>query len=161
MIDTSNLSAFLERVQLAQSELKPFAARTLDEIGEEFLDMVQGEIQSNGHIVSGALAASFKKGGAGNIYQLDTGGLTLTIGSTVNYAKWVEKGHGQRPGRFIPGYWAGKRFVYDRGAPGGMVLKANFVKGSYFFTKACAQLRELFPTFTEKAFEHFFAMYFG
>lgn len=161
MIDTSQLEDFVKKSQRCQREMKPYAARTLDEIGQQFLDMVVSEIRANGNFISGKLAASFSKGGAGNIYRLDAGGLTLEIGSSIKYAKWVNEGHGQRPGRFVPGFWSGKRFVYVPGYGKGMVLKANFVKGSFYFDEAVDQLEELLPTIQRTTIEHFFELYFS
>lgn len=160
MIDVSQLEEFARRCEAAQQDLKPYAGKTLDEIGEEFLNIVQAEIQRAGNIDTGVLLSSFTKGGGGNIYQLDMGALTLTIGTSVYYAKWVNKGHSQRPGRFIPGVWEGKYFRYIPGAKTGMVLKADKVKGSKFFDKSVETLERMFPELVSSAFEQFFARYF-
>lgn len=160
MIDVSELEALAVKAERCQRNLKSYIARSLDELGEQFLDMIVSEIKANGNVISSKLANSFRKGGEGNIYRLDAGGLSLEIGSSVKYARWVNDGHGQRPGRFVPGYWSGKRFVYVPGYGSGMVLKANFVKGSHYFDEAVDQLEELFPTFAKKTIEHFFELYF-
>lgn len=160
MIDVKQLEDLARGCEAARQDLKPYAAKMLDEIGEEFLDIVQEEIIKHGHVVTGELFKSFEKGGAGNVYQLDAGALTLTVGTSVYYAKWVNKGHPQRPGRFIPGIWDGKVFHYIPGAKTGMVLKANLVKGSEFFEQAKKALEKMFPEMTKKAFEQFFARYF-
>lgn len=160
MIDVSELEDFARRCQACKADLKPYAAKTLDEIGDEFLDIVQAEIQGADNIDTGELLASFTKGGAGNIYQLDAGGLTLTIGTNVKYANWVNKGHSQTPGRFIPGVWEGKHFRYIPGARTGMVLKASFVRGSFFFDKSVQVLERIFPEKVENSFKQFFADYF-
>lgn len=160
MIDVKQLEDFARGCEAARQDLKPYAAKTLDEIGEEFLDIVQEEIINHGHVVTGDLFKSFEKGGAGNVYQLDAGALTLTVGTSVYYAKWVNKGHPQRPGRFVPGVWDGKVFRYVPGAKTGMVLKAKFVKGSDFFDKSVEVLKRLFPEYTGNSFKQFFARYF-
>lgn len=160
MIDVSQLEDFARRCEAAQQDLKPYAAKTLDEIGEEFLDIVQAQIQGAGNVDTGVLLSSFSKGGAGNIYQLDMGGLTLTIGTNVKYAHWVNKGHPQRPGRFVPGVWEGKHFRYIPGAKTGMVLKASMVKGSFYFDKSVQVLERMFPEMVDNAFEQFFHRYF-
>ena len=56
----------------------------------------------------------------------------VTLINRALYALWVNDGHRQRPGRFIPGYWDGKHFRYDPNADGGMVLKKPWVKGRFF-----------------------------
>ena len=48
------------------------------------------------------------------------------------YAPWVNEGHDQQPGRFIPGEWKGDRFIYDPDAKTGMVLKKSHVEGLHF-----------------------------
>lgn len=161
MIDVSELEDFARKCEACKADLKPSAAKTLEEIGEEFLDIIQAEIQGSDNIDTGALLASFVKGGPGNIYHMDIGGLTLTIGTNVKYANWVNKGHGQTPGRFVPGVWEGKHFRYIPGARTGMVLKASFVRGSFFFDKAVQVLDRIFPEMVESSFKQFFARYFG
>lgn len=161
MMDVFELEEFARRCEACKADLKPYAAKTLDEIGEEFLDIVQANIQGADNVDTGKLLASFTKGGAGNIYQLDMGGLTLTIGTSIYYANWVNKGHRQQPGRFVPGVWEGKHFRYMPGAKTGMVLKASFVKGSFFFDRAIDTLRGMFPDMVDKSFEQFFARYFS
>ena len=61
---------------------------------------------------------------------------TVVVLNNLQYASYVEYGHRQQPGRFIPGYWESDRFVYDPDAEGGMVLKKNWVKGRYMTTVA-------------------------
>jgi hypothetical protein len=56
----------------------------------------------------------------------------VTLVNKALYALWVNDGHRQRPGRFIPGYWEGNHFRYDPTADGGMVLKKPWVKGRFF-----------------------------
>lgn len=160
MIDASELDAFARGVEAAMADLKPYAGKVLEEAGEEFLNIVQGAIESAGNVDKGKLLASFTKGGSGNIWELNLGGLTLTIGTNVEYAQWVNDGHRQSPGRFIPGFWEGGHFRYSPGAKSGMVLKASFVAGSHFFDKSVQVLERMFPQMADKAFEQFFQRYF-
>ena len=85
MIDVSELEAFARKCEAMQADLKPYAGKTLEEIGEEFLDIVQAQIQGAHNVDKGTLLGSFTKGGAGNIFQLDMGALTLTIGTGPVY----------------------------------------------------------------------------
>lgn len=160
MIDVSALEDFAKRCEACKADLKPFAAKTLEEIGEEFLDIVLEEIVRHGHVVTGDLYQSFIRGRNGNIFQLDAGVLTLTVGSNLHYAQFVNKGHPQQPGRFVPGVWDGKVFRYIPGAKTGMMLKANKVKGSEFFEKAKETLEKMLPKMSDNAFEQFFKRYF-
>lgn len=69
------------------------------------------------------------------VTEVENGYEVLLVNDMI-YATWVNDGHRQRPGRFIPGYWQSRRrFVYVPNYPGGMVLKKNFVKGRFFVEK--------------------------
>ena len=61
--------------------------------------------------------------------QTDT---EIEIRSPAYYAGWVNYGHPQRPGRFIPGKWVDDKFRYNPKAKTGMVLKASHVSGKHF-----------------------------
>lgn len=39
-------------------------------------------------------------------------------------------------GRFVPGYWKGNKFIYDKKSETGMVLKAGWVNGRHMLQKA-------------------------
>ena len=56
----------------------------------------------------------------------------IVIRSPAFYAGWVNYGHSQQPGRFIPGNWQGGKFRYNRNAKTGMVLKKSHVAGKKF-----------------------------
>ena len=57
-------------------------------------------------------------------------------GRKVDYAAAVEFGHRQTPGRFVPGYWVGDKFIYQKGAKTGMVLKKSFIPGAHYMQRA-------------------------
>lgn len=67
-------------------------------------------------------------------------GLEVLLVNRTEYATWVNDGHRQRPGRFIPGHFIGNRFYYDPTAEGGMVLKQPFVKGRFFVEKGVIEM---------------------
>jgi hypothetical protein len=161
MIDVSKLENFAVKMEQASAGLKPFVGEVLDDAGEEFLDIVQDEIMRAGNLDTRLLLNSFSKGSGYGIYELDLGALTLTVGTRVEYAKWVNKGHPQRPGRFIPGVWNGDRFEYIPGAKTGMVLKASKVEGSHFFDKSVEVLRRMFPEMAQAKFNEYISRYFG
>jgi hypothetical protein len=56
----------------------------------------------------------------------------VRIQSPAYYAAWVNDGHSQQPGRFIPGTWQGGKFRYNPDAKTGMVLKKSHVAGKKF-----------------------------
>ena len=69
-------------------------------------------------------------------------GYEVLLVNKMEYATWVNDGHKQRPGRFVPGIWLGvKRFVYIKGYPRGMVLKEPWVKGRFFVEKGIVSLK--------------------
>ena len=53
MIDTSQLEAFARKVEAASADLKPYMGKTLQEVGEEFLTIVQGAIEGAGNVDTG------------------------------------------------------------------------------------------------------------
>lgn len=67
-------------------------------------------------------------------------GYEVTLFNRTLYALWVNDGHKQRPGRFIPGYWEGSHFRYDPNADSGMVLKKPWVQGRFFVEKSVLEL---------------------
>ena len=72
--------------------------------------------------------------------ERQSNGFKVTLINRAKYALWVNDGHKQQPGRFIPGRWEGKHFRYDPNADGGMVLKKSWVKGRFFVEISIAQL---------------------
>lgn len=161
MIDVSELELFAEKLSMAAVDLKPFAAEVLQDEGEDFLNIVQDAIMSAGNVDTRLLLSSFSKGSGNGVWNLDALGLTLEIGTNVQYAIWVNDGHSQRPGRFIPGTFDGNgTFRYVPGARTGMVLKKSHVEGSHFFDKAVEAFTGYWGETVKQAFEAWFAWYF-
>lgn len=161
MTDYSELKQLAKQFEEASKTAKPFMATVLEDIGEEFLDIVQDEIMRAENVDTRVLLSSFSRGSSDNIFELDAGALTLTIGTTVEYADYVNRGHKQTPGRFIPGIWNGNGiFRYQPGAKTGMVLKAKKVKGSRYFDKSVRVLKKMINIRIEKLFDEFFDKYF-
>ena len=71
----------------------------------------------------------------------------ITIKSPAYYAGWVNDGHSQQPGRFIPGSWNGGKFRYNPNAKGGMVLKKSYVPGKKFVEKSIKATSQRIPEF--------------
>lgn len=159
MIDVSELERMARRFEEASSRLRPFMGEVLKEAGEEFLEIVQDEIMRAKNVDTRLMLDSFRRGSGYNVFELDLGGLKLTVGTRVEYAKWVNSGHSQKPGRFVPGVWRGDRFFYTPGAKTGMVLKASRVEGSGFFDKAVEALKRMFPEIAGAKFQGFVDRY--
>lgn len=160
MIDTSDLSAWIAKVEACKADLEPTAEDALEEIGEKFLDLVCEEIMAAGNVDTRLMLSSFHRGSANNIWELS--GLQVTVGSALEYAAYVNDGHSQQPGRFIPGSFDGNgTFRYQPGAKGGMVLKASYVPGSHFFDKAVFRMEGETERIAQEWFDALFARYFG
>ena len=67
------------------------------------------------------------------------GGYTVTITNSVEYASYVEFGHRQTPGRYVPAI--------------GKSLKKSWVSGQFFLTKAELELEKELPKLIEKKLE--------
>ena len=67
------------------------------------------------------------------------GGYTVTITNNVEYASYVEFGHRQTPGRYVPAI--------------GKSLKKSWVSGQFFLTKAELELEKELPKIIEKKLE--------
>lgn len=163
MIDTSSLGDFARQCKAASVDLKQYVPEAAKEAGEKFLDLVQANIEAAGNVDTRKLLRSFTRGGNGNIWRFSggDGAITLTIGTNVEYARYVNYGHRQTPGRFVPGYMVGGRFRYQAGCSTGIVLKAKFVPGSRYFDKAIDEFKELLPEMMQKSFDQFFERYFS
>lgn len=133
----------------------------IDGIGNEFLRVAQSEVIRRNAVDSRLLLNSFTKGAEGNIWDADAGALTIEVGTNVYYAPYVEYGHSQQPGRFVPGAWAGGRFVYQPGASTGMVLKASWVEGRHFFEGAITAFEGIYTKSLEQKFSQWLHSYFG
>ena len=83
--------------------------------------------------ISGTLIRGWK---ASEILKVGNDSYEVEVYNDVEYASYVEYGHRQTPGRFIPGYWSGKQFIYDPNSKTGMVLKASFVNGIHMLEKS-------------------------
>ena len=153
--DFKQFHAYAKKLRKAADELKSreIFAQWLEECGEDFLKLVVAEIKERNTILDGDLLASFNLGDGKNVFVLDKKGLRLEIGTSINYASFVNDGHRTCKegvaGRFVPGYWWGDRFIYDPGALTGMWLKQQWVNAKPFFTAAENSMKRIMPTLIE------------
>ena len=159
--DFSEYRAFFDKMRAASDSFKKEFGLWLEAIGVEFLNEVREQIITKNVKRNSLLLHSFKKGGEDNVWELDLGALRLEVGTNLEYGLWVNNGHRQQPGRFIPGYWEGNKFIYDRNAKGGMVLKAKWVEGKHYFDKAIEIFAPQFEKSFERKLEKWLADYFG
>lgn len=158
--DFSEYRAFFERMRGASEDFQKELGTWLEAAGIEFLNEVEEQIVQRNVMNSRLLLHSFERGDSGNVWEFDFGALKLEVGSNLEYAVWANNGHHQKPGRFIPGYWEGDEFVYDRNADGGMVLKAEWVKGKHYFDAALKLFAPQFEKSFEKKLEQWLTQYF-
>ncbi len=163
--DTAGADKFFDALEAAarggfRKELELF----LEGLGTEFLKYVQDEIMRRKVLDTRLLLASFHKGNGDNLWELTEGNLTLEVGSTLEYAGYVNDGHWTNPKgvdrRFVPGYWQSDRFIYDPTAEGGMVLKQHFVDGKPYFDSALRILDKILPEFLDNKLQEWLDNYF-
>lgn len=161
--DFSEYRAFFDKMREAKSDFQKELKQWLEAIGVEFLNEVRQQIISRNVKRTSLLLHSFEKGDKSNIWEVDFGALRLEVGTSLEYALWANNGHrtfdpaktkhftlpNGEAARFVPGYWNGDEFVYDKDAKGGMVLKFHWVEGKHYFDAAI----EIFAPQFEKSFE--------
>lgn len=145
---SKNFDAFVDALgRASKGDFRAQLAIWLEEQGLEFLDIVQQKIIDTGTVDTGRLLDSFNRGAGDNIWELNRGGLTLTVGTQVEYAEWVNDGHWTTSGaaqRFVPGSFAGGKFTYNPGSSTGMVLKRKWVEGKHFWESALSVYEHTF-----------------
>lgn len=157
-IDMSKMRDFADRMnEAAHGGFKDELETLLDALCEEYLRVLQDVIVSMQVVDTRALLNSFHK-----IDVKESGTeMTLEVGSNLVYAQWVNDGHHQRPGRFIPGEWNGSKFKYIPGAKTGIVLKKDWVEGKHFIERSLFVMeRKLGPAIFEKKVQEWLETYF-
>lgn len=138
----------------AKKEWKKAIAEWFEACGFEFLRVVQDEIIRRKSVDTRLLLHSFEKGDKNNIWKTSDGGLTLEVGTNIDYAGYVNDGHWTNSKgvstRFVPGFWNGDTFTYDPGAKAGMVLKQKWVEGSHYWEASIRIFERIFRTSIER-----------
>jgi len=162
-IDISELRQFTDKLRkLADGEFIEELLRFLDATGFEMLKVIEDEIIRLKVVDTRLLLNSFHRGSEDNVYELDEGDLSLEIGTNVKYAGWVNDGHRQKPGRFIPGTWNGDgKFRYDPSADTGMVLKERWVEGKHYIEDAVKIMEKKFPQALNRFIDNWLKSYFS
>ncbi len=63
--------------------------------------------------------------------------------------------------RFVPGYWSGDRFIYDRDAKSGMVLTQKWIEGRHFWEAAERVMKKMYPKTLDKKMQEWLDRYLG
>ncbi|MCD7810369.1 MAG: HK97 gp10 family phage protein [Ruminococcus sp.] len=163
--DLSGFSDFFARLrQAASGDFRKELEGFMQALGTEFLRVVEDEIIRRKVIDTRLLLASFHEGGDGNVWEMSNDGLTLEVGTNVEYASYVNDGHWTNPKgvdrRFVPGVWNGDKFQYVPGAKTGMMLKQHWVEGTHYFDSAVRIFERMFPDIIEAKMQEWIDRYF-
>lgn len=166
MLEAEEMKAFFDKcIKAGNGEFKKELEVFLEGIGTEFLRIIEDEIIRRKVVDTRLLLNSFHKGDGENFWDISDGGLTLEVGSNVEYAGYVNDGHwtcgkGEAM-RFVPGYWEGDRFQYDPSASTGMMLKQKWVEGKHFWESGIRILDRMMPYLLEAKLQQWLDSYFG
>jgi hypothetical protein len=165
-VDFSDMSAFLDKVeQAARGGFKQAMELFLEGLGHEFLRIMEDEIIRRKAIDSRLLLQSFHKGDQDNVWEMNEGGLTLEVGTNLEYAGYVNDGHWTNPKgvkmRWVPGRWEGDRFIHDASAKTGMALKQHWVEGAHYWESGLRILEQIYPKLLEAKLQEWLDEYFG
>ena len=164
--DMSEYREFFRRMErAARGDFRAEFELYIEAVGSEFLRILQDEIVRRKVIDTRLLLASFERGGDGNVWSLSDGGLTLEVGTNLEYAAFVNDGHWLNPRgvdmRWVPGEWQGERFIYQPGAKTGMLLKQKWIEGSHYFDDAIRLMERMAPQFMERKIEQWLGQFFS
>ncbi|NRS51783.1 HK97 gp10 family phage protein [Brevibacillus sp. HB2.2] len=127
---------FEDRMRRFNRELPDIMQRIYYQLGEELLNHVIDELDSQDLIDTGTLWNSFTQGDQNNVWQFDgdRNTLSLEVGSNLTYAEYLNEGYTIDKSYFVPGYWNGVgKFIYDPSAKGGFMVKPrSFIGRKYF-----------------------------
>ena len=166
MLEADEMKEFFEKCRRAGNGVfKRELSLFLEGISLEFLRIIEDEIIRLKVMDTRLLLNSFHKGEDENVWRLSDSGLTLEVGTNVEYASYVKDGHwtckkGEKM-RFVPGYWSGNRFIYDSSAKSGMMLKQNWVKGAHYWESGLRILDKMLPGLIEAKLQQWINSYFG
>lgn len=163
--DFSEFKNFFERLKsAANGDFKKEISEWLDALGVELLRVIEDEIIRRDVTDSRLLLHSFTKGDANNFWEISDGGLTLEIGTHVDYASYVNDGHWANPKgvdmRFVSGVWEGNKFRYIPGAKTGMMLKQHWVEGRHYWDSALRIFEKMFTDLAEEKMQQWIDRYF-
>ena len=146
--DFRELKALSERLdKLSKKDFDAFCLAMAKEMGEALRRKVIHRTPVVYGTLRGAWALLPPKRAAG--------GYEIELVNNLQYASYVEYGHRQQPGRFVPGEWKDDHFEYDPNAEGGIVLKDTWVKGRFMLTISAEELWAQAPKVLEKKLYQF------
>lgn len=165
MVEASEMKAFFDKCEKSgNGDLMKQMALFLDGVGAEFLRILEDEIIRLKVVDTRLLLTSFHILEGGNAFSLTDGGLTLEVGTNVEYAAFVNDGHYTCPKgvemRFVPGVWNGDKFEYQPGAKTGMMLRQKWIKGRHYWENALRIIDRIMPKLLEAMLQKWLDSYF-
>ena len=159
-INISELGEFVDSLgEAGKTGFKKELSLFMNGLAQQFLTMVQDYIIEKKNVNTRLLLNSF------HIGKTENQGFIIEVGSNVQYAEYVNKGHWLNPKgvdmRFVPGYWKGDEFIYTPGANTGMMLKQKYVKGSHYWDNALRDIEKALPGILEDKIQKWINSYFG
>lgn len=115
-VDCRELKNFKKKLQKIKEELPNKLGEMAVAEGVKFVKEAKRIVDNERIYASRNYKRSFH---SDNEAKVEGGKITVGVGNTANYASFVEKGFRSH---FVPGYWQGDVFVYDRRAEGGMYV---------------------------------------
>lgn len=147
-VNTKSLKNFQREIQKLekQSEREELIRECLIEIAGKMLADVKPRTPSR----TGRLRNAWQIGAirqAGNLYE-------VIIENKAEYASFVEYGF---ESHFVPGYWVGSMFVYDKNAKEGMYVgkPGTRVPGRYMLKITTKQIQKVMPRIIEQRTKRF------
>ncbi len=165
-IEATDIKKFVNKLNNAgRGDFQKELALFIEDIGEEFLRIVQDEIIRKQTVDTRLLLNSFQRSADGNMFVLKEGDLIIEVGTNVEYASYVNDGHWLNPKgvqtRFVPGHWTGDRFIYEPGANTGMLLKQKWIEGSHYWDYAIDAMEKMLPGLMEEKVQQWLQEYFS
>lgn len=163
--DFSDFNRYFKMLnEMSNGAFKKAIAEWFEACGFEFLRVVQDEIIRRKVVDTRLLLHSFEKGDDDNVWKIKDGGLTLTVGTNLEYAVYVNDGHWTcekgEESRWVPGVWTGDTFKYVKNAKTGMLLKQQYVEGSHYWESAIRIFEKIFKVAIEKKVKEWRDEYF-
>ncbi len=170
--DFSEFKEFFDKMErAAKGDFRREMELFLMGIGEEFLRVLEEEIIRKEVMDTRNLLNSFHRGDKANVWKIEDDGLVLEVGTSLEYASYVNDGHWTNPEgveqRFVPGDVVkdanGKviSFTYNPDAKTGIMLKQKWVKGAHYWESALRIMDKIFPQALDRRMQEWLDKYFG
>ncbi|KYG33897.1 HK97 gp10 family phage protein [Alkalihalobacillus trypoxylicola] len=144
----------------ANGHLKNEMKLWLEEIGLDFLDVVEDEIRLTEITDMNLLLNAFERGHSENVWISREGGLTLEIGTDVEYAQHINDGYFYQDSKnlvkqiWIPGIQKGDSFQYFPESNLGLMFTVKWMDGLNYWDISLSMFRKMFASNLEKKLVH-------